>query len=107
MFKVIPSVIKITQAFWQLDHGEAHPAIESLLDPMVNQDDLKDWHHKIAIKSLLIQEQHNLALLYMTVRKPPILDDEDILCALSLFISNNMLDEAFYLEKKFQELYII
>ncbi|XP_045471901.1 protein ELYS [Harmonia axyridis] len=102
VFKVIPSFIKITQAFWQLDHGEAHPAIESLLDPMVNQDDLKDWHHKIAIKSLLIQEQHNLALLYMTVRKPPILDDEDILCALSLFISNNMLDEAFYLEKNFK-----
>lgn len=75
--------------------------MDNLLDPMVNQEDLKNWHHKVALKSLLVQEQHNLALLYMNVRKPPIVDDEDVLCAISLFISNNMLDEAFYLEKNY------
>ncbi|KAL3282176.1 hypothetical protein HHI36_005370 [Cryptolaemus montrouzieri] len=99
VFKVSPSLIKITQAFWQLDHGDFSTAMEQLLDPLVNKDDLKDWHHKVALKSLLVQEQYNSALLYMHVRKPPIVDDEDILCALSLFISNKMLDEAFYLEK--------
>ncbi|KAK9888484.1 hypothetical protein WA026_000735 [Henosepilachna vigintioctopunctata] len=102
VFKLSPSLIKITQAFWQLDHGDFSTAMEQLLDPLVNQEDLKYWHHKVALKSLLIQEQHNSALLYMHVRKPPILDDEDVLCALSLFISNNMLDEAFYLEKHYK-----
>lgn len=94
VFRVSPSIIKITQAFWQLDHGDYSTAIEQLLDPFVLEDDLQPWHHAVAMRALLLQEQYNLALLYMQIRKPPISDEKDILTTISLFIANNMLDEA-------------
>lgn len=100
VFKVTPSIIKITQAFWQLDHGDYNTALEQLLDPFVLNDDLQPWHHTIAMRSLLLQDQHNAALVYMQVRKPPITEDGDIFTALSLLITNKMLAEAFYFLKQ-------
>ncbi|XP_072402062.1 uncharacterized protein Elys isoform X1 [Diabrotica undecimpunctata] len=102
VFKVSPSVIKITQAFWQLDHGDFTTAMEQLLDPFVLGEDLQPWHHNIAMRSLLLHKQPNFALLYMQIRKPPITDEHDVLTAISLFIANNMLDEAFYFKKQHQ-----
>ncbi|XP_018577451.1 protein ELYS isoform X2 [Anoplophora glabripennis] len=100
VFKVSSSIIKITQAFWQLDHGDFTTAMEQLLDPLVLGDDLQPWHHAIAMRALLLQNQYNFALLYMQVRKPPITDEKDMLTAISLFIANNMLDEAFYFKNQ-------
>ncbi|KAJ8964806.1 hypothetical protein NQ314_004613 [Rhamnusium bicolor] len=100
VFKVSSSIIKITQAFWQLDHGDYTTAMEQLLDPFVLSDDLQPWHHAIAMRALLLQNQYNFALLYMQVRRPPIIDEKDILTAISLFIANNMLDEAFYFKNQ-------
>ncbi|CAH0556685.1 unnamed protein product [Brassicogethes aeneus] len=102
VFKVSPSLIKITQAFWQLDHGDYTTAMEQLLDPFVLGDDLQNWHHACALNTLLLQNQHHYALLYMQVRKPPILNEKDVVTAISLFIANNMLDEAFYFQKQYQ-----
>ena len=34
-FSVPPSLIKLTQAFWLLDHGEFEDAMAMLLDPLV------------------------------------------------------------------------
>ncbi|KAJ8920901.1 hypothetical protein NQ315_015694 [Exocentrus adspersus] len=102
VFKVSVSMIKITQAFWQLDHGDFTTAMEQLLDPFVLADDLQPWHHAIAMRALLLQNQYNFALLYMQVRKPPITDEKDVLTAISLFIANNMLDEAFYFKNQHQ-----
>lgn len=67
VFKLSPSVIKITQAFWQLDHGDFSTAMTQLLDPSVNNEDLKPWHHRIVLKALLLQGQHQHALLYQQV----------------------------------------
>ncbi|KAJ8980297.1 hypothetical protein NQ317_005217 [Molorchus minor] len=96
------SIIKITQAFWQLDHGDYTTAMEQLLDPFVLGDDLEPWHHAIAMRALLLQNQYNFALLYMQVRKPPVTCEKDILTAISLFIANGMLDEAFYFKNQHQ-----
>lgn len=100
VFKVTPSIIKITQAFWQLDHGDHNTAIEQLLDHFVLKKDLQPWHHNIAMKSLLIQNQHKAALRYMQVRRPLMTDDESILTAISLYITNNMVSEAIYFMKE-------
>ena len=70
-----------------------------LLDPLVLSDDLSQWHHKVVLRALMLQKQHNFALLYVQVRKPVLKDDDDILTAISLYVANNMLDEAFYFEK--------
>ncbi|VEN48837.1 unnamed protein product [Callosobruchus maculatus] len=100
VFKVPPSLIKITQAFWQLDHGEFASAMELMLDPQISNNDLQPWQHNIAMRALLLQDQKNLALFYMQVRKPPINNEKDILTAISLFVANNMLDEAFYFKNQ-------
>lgn len=100
VFKVSPSMIKITQAFWQLDHGDHNTAIEQLLDPFVLKEDLQPWHHNVAMRSLLLQNQHKAALRYMQVRRPPMTDDASILTAISLYITNNMVTEAFYFMKE-------
>ncbi|XP_056636381.1 protein ELYS [Diorhabda sublineata] len=102
VFKVSPSIIKITQAFWQLDHGDFTTAMEQLLDPFVLGEDLQSWHHTLVMRSLLIHKHPNFALLYMKIRKPPITDEKDVLTAISLFIANNMIDEAFYFKKQYQ-----
>nr|CAH7717001.1 unnamed protein product [Callosobruchus chinensis] len=100
VFKVPPSLIKITQAFWQLDHGEFASAMELMLDPQISNNDLQPWQHNIAMRALLLQDQKNLALFYMQVRKPPINNEKDVLTAISLFVANNMLDEAFYFKNQ-------
>lgn len=41
--------------------------MEQLLDPLVFAGDLKMWHHRIALKALLAQDQHSFALLYLQV----------------------------------------
>jgi hypothetical protein len=51
----------------------------------------------------MLQKQHNFALLYLQVRKPVLTDDDDVLTRISLYVSNNMLDEAFYFEKHFTD----
>nr|XP_015835953.1 PREDICTED: protein ELYS isoform X3 [Tribolium castaneum] len=101
VFKVTPSRIKIIQALWQLDHSDFNTAMGLLLDPLVSSQDLDDWHHKIVLRALMLQKQHNFALLYMQIRKPVPTDEEDILTAISLYVANNMLDEAFYFEKQY------
>lgn len=100
VFKVTPSIIKITQAFWQLDHGDYNTAIEQLLDPFVLKEDLQPWHHNVAMRSLLLQNQHKAALRYLQIRRPPMTDDTSILTAISLYITNNMVTEAFYFMKE-------
>ncbi|XP_074041102.1 AT hook containing transcription factor 1 homolog isoform X2 [Leptinotarsa decemlineata] len=100
VFKVSTSVIKITQAFWQLDHGDFATAMEQLLDPFVLGEDLQPWQHTIAMRSLCVQKQYNFALLYIQTRKPPMTDHTDFLTAISLFVANKMLDEAFYFMKQ-------
>ncbi|XP_049821968.1 protein ELYS isoform X3 [Aethina tumida] len=100
VFKVSNSLIKITEAFWQLDHGDYSTAMEQLLDPFVESSDLEHWHHIVVLRTLLLDNQHHLALLYMQIRKPSIVDEKDVFTAISLFIANNMLDEAFYFQKQ-------
>ncbi|KAG5885554.1 hypothetical protein JTB14_007634 [Gonioctena quinquepunctata] len=102
VFKVSTSIIKITQAFWQLDHGDFATAMEQLLDPFVLGEDLQPWHHTIAMRSLCVQKQYHFALLYIQTRRPPMKDETDFLTAISLFVANKMLDEAFYFMKQHQ-----
>lgn len=69
---------------------------------MILNSDFEQWHHSVVLRALLLQNQQKFALLYMQVRKPAIKDENDILTAISLYIANNMLDEAFYFQKQYQ-----
>ncbi|XP_030746722.1 protein ELYS isoform X2 [Sitophilus oryzae] len=102
IFDLTQSNIKIIQAFWHLDHDDYETALEYILDPCVLAEDLHKWHHSVMIRSLLMQEQFNLALVYLQIRKPSIQDEKDLFTVVSLLVSKNMLDEAFKFRQQHQ-----
>lgn len=59
-FKLSPSLIKITQAFWLLDHDDNDGFFKIVTGQLIHSSDVKDWHHKLAIESLLKNDQHKL-----------------------------------------------
>lgn len=77
-FSVPPSIIKLTQAFWLLDHGDFEDAVTILLDPLIKPKDILLWQHRSVLISLLVQDQPKLALKYVKIRQPPQKDLFDI-----------------------------
>ena len=59
-FKLSPSLIKLTQAFWLLDHDDYEGFFKIATGQLISGSDLKDWHHKLAIKTLIKNDQHKL-----------------------------------------------
>ncbi|XP_017777706.1 PREDICTED: protein ELYS isoform X2 [Nicrophorus vespilloides] len=100
IFNMSPSVTKIIQGFWQLDHGELETATENLSDPMIKPADLESWQHKYLIESLILQDQEKMALLYMKGRQIPLTSIDDIRLNISLLVNNKLLSEAFALQRK-------
>ncbi|KAK5646681.1 hypothetical protein RI129_005145 [Pyrocoelia pectoralis] len=100
VFHLNPSSIKIIHSFWQLDHGNFEEGITQLLDPMIATNDLKVWHHRLVLRALLAQEQYNFALLYLQARRPAVTDINDLCTIISLYIANNMIDEAFHFQRQ-------
>lgn len=94
VFKISPSVVKITQAFWHLDHEEFNLALEQFLDPQICAEDLKAWHHQLVLNAFLAQKQYNLALMYLKVRQPPVVKVGSVYTMISLLVSNQMIEEA-------------
>lgn len=78
--------------------------MDLFLDPLFSTRDLHDWHHKIVLRALILQKQHSFALKYVQVRKPNLADDEYILSVISLYVANNMINEAFNFEKNYRNL---
>ncbi|XP_060533337.1 protein ELYS isoform X2 [Cylas formicarius] len=100
IFGLDQSVAKIVEAFWHLDHDNYQTAVKYITAPCVSSDDLHHWHHTLMMRSLLLHEQHELALLYFRVAKPPVTDHVDVATVLSLLISKNMVHEAFEFERR-------
>lgn len=62
--------------------------------------DLKLWHHRIVLKALLAQEQYNFGLLYLKTRNPPMVNEDDFKLAVSFYVANSMVDNAFNLLRR-------
>eukprot|EP00095_Tigriopus_kingsejongensis_P000853 maker-scaffold1106_size62344-snap-gene-0.11 protein:Tk00853 transcript:maker-scaffold1106_size62344-snap-gene-0.11-mRNA-1 annotation:"protein elys" len=77
-FSVPPSIIKLTQAFWLLDHEDFDEAMTMLTDPLISNQDITDWQHRVILVLFLVQDQPKLALKYSRIRKPPQKDLTDI-----------------------------
>ena len=86
-FSVPPSQIKLTQAFWLLDHEDYEEAVNMLLDPIISSNDLEPWQHRAVLVSLLVQEQARLALKYSRIRRPPQKDLVDIQLHIAILAS--------------------
>ncbi|KAH0809645.1 hypothetical protein GEV33_013147 [Tenebrio molitor] len=71
------------------NHCDYNTAMVFLLDPLISPEDLSHWHHNVALRSLILQKQHNFCCTFKS-------DNEEILTAISLYVVNNMLHETFY-----------
>ena len=93
-YSLSPSLIKITQAFWHLDHQNFDDALSMLLDPLVNTIDITNVQQRAILRSFLYQEQRTHALKYATLRQPACPELEDIQLHLTILIANSLVGDA-------------
>jgi len=98
-FSLPPSVIKLTQAFWLLDHEDWEEAVSMMLDPLLQEDDLTPVHHRAILVSLLAQSQPTLALKYTRIRRPPCMLPQDVSLHTSVLLANGAIQEAFTFQR--------
>lgn len=95
-FKLSPSVIKLTQAFWALDDQDYQGFLDMMTGQLVADSDIKDWHHKFAIQTLLRHNQHKLALTYLKIRKPPLSSIQEQSTYIGLSVEHGLVQSAFH-----------
>ncbi|XP_059621144.1 protein ELYS homolog [Phlebotomus argentipes] len=95
VFKMNTSTIKITQAFWKLDHGDLEGALEDLVSPLGQGTYLSQWQRELLIECLLVQDNLCLALRALQAPGPPI----SPLLEMRTLLSNKMVCDAFQLQK--------
>ncbi|XP_064087385.1 protein ELYS-like isoform X3 [Macrobrachium nipponense] len=99
-FSLSPSHIKLTQAFWLLDHKDFQEGLNVLLDPLVSTRDITPLQHQRIIKAFLYQGEHARALTYNQIRQPPRVDVDDIRLHLTLLLANGLIREAFHFQRQ-------
>ncbi|XP_070157857.1 protein ELYS isoform X2 [Polyergus mexicanus] len=95
-FKMTPSLIKLTQAFWLLDHENYQEFLDTMTGQLISDSDVKDWHHRLILRTLVRNNQHKLALVYLRVRKPPLSSLEEQGVAVSLSVEHGLVQSAFH-----------
>lgn len=95
-FMMSPSLIKLTQAFWLLDHENYQEFLDTITGQLVCDSDIKDWHHKLILRTLVRNNQHKLALVYLRVRKPALSSMEEQGMAMSLSVEHGLVQSAFH-----------
>ncbi|XP_012542560.1 protein ELYS isoform X2 [Monomorium pharaonis] len=95
-FMMSPSLIKLTQAFWLLDHENYQEFLDTVTGQLVCDSDIKDWHHRLILRTLVRNNQHKLALIYLRVRKPPLFSMEEQGIAMSLSVEHGLVQSAFH-----------
>ncbi|XP_076361165.1 AT hook containing transcription factor 1 homolog isoform X2 [Tachypleus tridentatus] len=99
-FHVNPSLVKLTQGFWLLDHRDFEEALSALLDPVIDLSDFKSWHHLRILKAFLYQGEHQKALKYTRVRNPPHETPEEVKLCLTILLANKLTAEAFHFQRQ-------
>ncbi|XP_076236699.1 AT hook containing transcription factor 1 homolog [Calliopsis andreniformis] len=95
-FKMSPSLIKLTQAFWLLDHEDYHGFLDMMTGQLICDSDVKDWHHKLVLRTLIQNNQHKLALMYLRIRKPPLSSIQDQSTLIGLSVEHGLVQSAFH-----------
>merc|ERR1712130_843527 len=98
-FSLPPSLIKLTQAFWLLDHEDWEEGVSMMLDPLLQDDHLSGAHHRAILTALLAQGQHTLALRYTRMRRPPLQQADDVTLHISVLLANGAIQEAFTFQR--------
>lgn len=93
-YSLKPSMIKVTQAFWHLDHQNFDDALGMLLDPLVHTMDITNAQQRAILRAFLYQDKHRHALKYATLRRPVCPELEDIQLHLTILIANGLISDA-------------
>ncbi|XP_057381407.1 protein ELYS-like isoform X2 [Daphnia carinata] len=93
-YSLKPSMIKVTQAFWHLDHQNFDDALGMLLDPLVHTMDITNAQQRAILRAFLYQDKHKHALKYATLRRPVCPELEDIQLHLTILIANGLISDA-------------
>ncbi|XP_043200348.1 protein ELYS-like, partial [Amphibalanus amphitrite] len=103
-FAMPPSLIKLTHAFWHLDHGNVDSALVFLMDPLVRPADLSAWQHRRVVESLLAQQAPRAALQYARARHLPAPHAADLRLHLRVLLDNGLVTEALRYERRHRPL---
>ncbi|XP_034945990.1 protein ELYS isoform X2 [Chelonus insularis] len=95
-FKFSPGLIKLTQALFLLDHEDYQGFLDIMTGQLVFDSDIKDWHHRLVMRTLLRSNQSKLALIYLRVRKPPLSSIDDQSIAVILSVERGLVQSAFH-----------
>jgi len=95
VFKMNPSVIKRTQAFWNLDNGQLETAVEELISPLSHDRYLPQWQRELLIGALLKQNANSLALRALRCPGNPISSELEV----STLLANNLISEALKIQR--------
>nr|XP_033337339.1 protein ELYS isoform X1 [Megalopta genalis] len=95
-FKMSSSIIKLTQAFWFLDHEDYHGFLDMMTGQLIFDSDVKDWHHKLVLRTLIKNNQHKLALMYLRIKKPPLSSVQDQSTLIGLSVEHGLVQSAFH-----------
>ncbi|XP_055550432.1 protein ELYS isoform X2 [Wyeomyia smithii] len=95
VFKLSSAIIKRTQAFWFLDHGNINGAIEELLSPMAQTERFPHWQQEFLVTALLRHDAPHLALRAIRSPSTPI----SPFLELKTLLENNLIYEAFKLQR--------
>jgi len=93
-YSIKPSIIKVTQAFWHLDHQNFDDALSVLLEPLFHAVDITNAQQRAILRSFLYQNQRRHALKYATLRHPVCPELEDIQLHLTILIANSLISDA-------------
>lgn len=96
VFKLSPSIIKRTQAFWNFDHGYYEVALDELFSPNMGKTDTLQWECEFLIESLILQGFPQLALRVMRSQGSYFVNP---LLEMRTLLLNNCISEAFQMQR--------
>ncbi|XP_037026893.1 protein ELYS [Bradysia coprophila] len=95
VFKMDPGLIKVTQAFWNLDHGEYELAVDEIISPLAQDQNMSVWQRELLIGALILNDRPNLALRALHAPGSPIAASLEI----RTLLANDLVADAFQVQR--------
>ncbi|KAJ6632813.1 Protein ELYS like [Pseudolycoriella hygida] len=95
VFKMDPGLIKITQAFWNLDHGEFDLAVDEIISPLAQDHNMSTWQRELLIGVLILNDVPHLALRVLHAPGAPISPSLEI----RTLLANDLVADAFQVQR--------
>ncbi|KAG4065759.1 hypothetical protein HA402_012437 [Bradysia odoriphaga] len=113
VFKMDPGLIKVTQAFWNLDHGEYEVrqftlhesraqqelffqlAVDEIISPLAQDQNMSVWQRELLIGALILNDRPHLALRALHAPGSPI----STLLEIRTLLANDLVADAFQVQR--------